>query len=58
MKLCMSYYSHKSIPDTNFEADSSSNFGDMMSQIFSWKKGMSLQIRLFTPGKRVQFFKK
>ena len=28
-------------------------FGDMASQNFPWKKRMSHQIRLFTPGKRV-----
>ena len=43
----MSYYSHKSIPPTKFEADSSSSFGDMTSQNFPWKKGTSHQIRLF-----------
>ena len=49
----MSHYGHKSIPDAKFEPDSSSSFGDMMSQNFPWKKGMSHEIRLFTPGKRV-----
>ena len=49
----MSHYSYKSIPDAKFEADSSSSFGDMMSQNFPWKKGTSHQIRLFTPGKQV-----
>ena len=51
MKLCMSHYSHKSIPDAKFEVDSSSSFGDMTSQNFLWKKGTSHQIRLFTSGK-------
>ena len=49
----MSHYIHESIPDANFETDSSFNFGDMMSQNFPRKKGTSHQIRLFTPGKRV-----
>ena len=49
MKLCMSHYSHKSIPDAKFEADSSSGFGDMTSQSFPLKKGTSHLIRLFTP---------
>ena len=49
----MSHYDHKSIPDAKFESDSSSSFGDMMSQNFSQKKGTSQEIRLFTPGKRV-----
>ena len=49
----MSHYIHKSIPDANFEADSSFSFGDMTSQNFLRKKGMSHQIWLFTPGKRV-----
>ena len=34
MKLCMSHYNYKSIPDAKFEAGSSSSFGDMMSQNF------------------------
>ena len=49
----MSHYLHKSIPRTKFKGDSSSGFGDIMSQNFPWKKGTSHQIRLFTPGKRV-----
>ena len=53
MKLCMSYYIHKGIPDANFEAGSSSNFGDMTLQNFPRKKGMSRQIQLFTPSKGV-----
>ena len=57
MKLCMSHYIHKSIPDAKFEADSSSSFGDMTSQNFPRKKGTSHQIRLFTPGKRVSRLK-
>ena len=51
-KLCVSHYSHKSILDGKFKADSCSSFGDMTAQNFPWKKG-SHQIRLFTPGKRV-----
>ena len=50
MKLGMNHYDHESIPD---ESGSSSSFGDMTSQNFPQKKGMSHQIRLFTPGKRV-----
>ena len=53
MKLCMSHYSNKSIPDANFEVDSYSSFGDMTSQIFPQKKGTSHQMRLIRPGKRV-----
>ena len=53
MKLCMSHYIHKSISDAEFEADSSSSFGDMTSQSFPRKKGTSHQIQLFIPGKRV-----
>ena len=49
----MSHYIHKSIPHAKFEADSCSSFGDMTSQNFPWKKGMSYRIRVFTPGKRV-----
>ena len=32
MKLGMSHYGHKSIPDAKFESDSSSSFGNMTSQ--------------------------
>ena len=39
MKLGMSHYRHKSIPDAKFESGSSSRFGDMTSQIFPRKKG-------------------
>ena len=49
----MCNYIHKSIPDAKFEVDSSFSFGDMTSQNFPRKKGMSHKIRLFTPGKRV-----
>ena len=49
----MSHYGHKSIHDTKFESDSSFSFGDMTSQNFPRKKGMSHEIQLFTPGKRV-----
>ena len=49
----MSHYGHKSIPYAKFESDSSSSFGDMMSQNFPRKKGTSHKIWLFTPGKRV-----
>ena len=48
MKFFMSHYGYKSIPDTKFEADSSSSFGDMTSQNFPLKKGTSHEIRLFT----------
>ena len=49
----MSHYGHKNIPDAKCKSDSSPSFGDMTSQIFPRKKGMSHEIRLFTPGKRV-----
>ena len=51
MKHCMSHYIHKTIPDANFKADSSSSFGDMTSQNFPREKRTSHQIRLFTPQK-------
>ena len=44
----MSHYGYKSIPDTKFESDSSSSFGDMTSQNFPRKKGTSHEIQLFT----------
>ena len=49
----MGYYIYESLPDAKFEVDSSFSFGDMTSQNFLQKKGMSHPIRLFTPGKRV-----
>ena len=49
----MGHYIYKSIPDAKCEVDSSFSFGDMTSQNFPQKKGMSHPIRLFTPGKRV-----
>ena len=48
----MGHYIYKSIPDAKFEVDSSFSFGDMTSQNFPQKKGMSHPIRLFTHGKR------
>ena len=41
IKLCMSYYSHKSMPDAKFEYGRFSIFGNMTSQNFSLKKGTS-----------------
>ena len=46
MKLCMSQYSHESMPDANFESGSFSNFGDM-------KRGTSHKIRIFTLGNEI-----
>ena len=57
MKLCMSHYSHKRIPDAKFEADSSFGFGDMTPQNFPQKKGTSHQIRLLPPEKGFNFKK-
>ena len=51
MKLCVSHYNHKSIPDAKFEAGNSSSFRDMTSQNFPRKKGISRKIRLFTTRK-------
>ena len=51
MKLGMSHYTPKGIPDAKFESGSSSSFGDMTSQNFPQKKEMSHQIWLFTPRK-------
>ena len=51
MKLCLSHYSYNSILDAKFEADSSSSFADMTSQIFPWKKRTSHQIWVLTPEK-------
>ena len=51
MKLCMSHYTHKSMPDAKFASGRFSRFGDMTLQNFHQKKGMSHKIRLFTPRK-------
>ena len=47
----MSHFGHKCIPDAKFGSDSSSSFGDMISQNFPRKKRTSHEIRLFTPRK-------
>ena len=49
MELCTSHYSHKSIPNAKFEADSSSSFEDVTSQNLPWTEGMGHRIRLFIP---------
>ena len=46
-------YGHKSIPDARFESGNPSSFGDMTSQGFPRKKGISHKIQPFTLGKRV-----
>ena len=46
MKFCVSHYRHKSMPDAKFDIDSFSSFGDMTSQTFLLKKGMSHPIRI------------
>ena len=51
MKLCMSQYSHESMPDAKLKPGSFSSFGDMTSQNFSLKRGTSHKIEIFTPGK-------
>ena len=58
MKLCLSHYIAKIIPDAKFEACSSSSFGDMTSQNFPQKKGTSHQIQLLSPENWFNFFKK
>ena len=40
MKLCMSHYSHKSMPDAKCECGSFSIFGDMTSQSSPLEKGI------------------
>ena len=49
MKFCVSHYSYKSMPDAKFDLDTFSSFGDMTSQTFLLKKGMSHRIRIFPP---------
>ena len=55
MKLCISHYTHKSIPVAKFESGGSFSFGDMTSHSFPQKKGMRHQIRLFTPENGFRF---
>ena len=57
MKHGVSYYSHKGMPDGKFESGNFSIFGDITSQNLSLEKGMTRQIRLFTPGKWVKLEK-
>ena len=49
IKLCMSHYSHKGMPDANFESGSFSIFGDFMSQKLPLRKETSHQILVFSP---------
>ena len=51
MKLCMSHYSLKNMPDAKFESDNFSIFGDMNVTKFLSGEGKGHRIRLFTPGK-------
>ena len=44
MKLGMSHQGHESILDAKFESGSSFSFGDMTSQNFPQRMGMSHQI--------------
>ena len=53
MKLCVSLYSHKSMPDAKFDSVSFSIFGNMTWQNWPLKKGTSHRIRVFTPAKWV-----
>ena len=53
----MGHYIYKSIPDAEFEVDSSFSFGDMTSQNFPQMKGTSHPIRLFTPENGFNFKK-
>ena len=53
MKICMSHYSHESMPNAKFESSSVSIVGDMTSESFPLKRGTSHQIQIFTSGKGV-----
>ena len=53
MKLCVSHYSHKRMPDSKFESGSFSISGDMTSQNFPLQKGTSHRIWIFTHRKWV-----
>ena len=46
IKLCMSHYSNKKMPDAKFEPNGFSIFGDMTSQNFPLKEGTSHRIRI------------
>ena len=55
MKLCMSHYSHKTIPDAKFEAGGSSSFGDMTSQNFPLKKKRVIRLGYLPPENEFNF---
>ena len=58
MKLCMSHYIHKSIPDAKFETDSSFNFGDNDVTKFPSKEGNKSSNSAIYPRKTGLTFKK
>ena len=58
MKLCMSNYSHKSIPDAKFEPDNSSSFGDTDVTKFPSEEGNKSSNSAIYPRKTCLTFKK
>ena len=48
MKLCMTNYSYKIMPDAKSESESVFIFGDMTSQNLPLKNGTSHRIPIFT----------
>ena len=57
MKLCMSQYSHESMPDAKLESGSFSSFGDMTSQNFSLKRGTVINFGCLPQENRFNFQK-
>ena len=55
LKLCMSHYIYKSIPDAKFEADSYFSFGDMTSQNCPGKKEQVIRFGYLPPEKGFNF---
>ena len=57
MKLGLSHYGHKSIPDAKFESGSSFSFGDMASQIFSGRREQVNKFGYLSPKNGFNFSK-
>ena len=55
MKLGMTHYGHKSIPDAKFESGSSPSFGDMTSQNFLGRRERVIKFGYLPPENRFNF---
>ena len=52
VKLCMSHYRHKSMPDAKFESGSFSIFGNMASPNSTLKRGQVIEFGYLPPENR------